>query len=162
MICLGAISVAKTRAVQHRGEVMVRFARSSLLAWIVVGVTACGADVQFPGSDDQDGSSTTDCKSLVDSVFTSIADQSGGTRCGFDSRGNYACVDTAGAWLVQFDDENNVFWSTGESSNYGQYTCSDGTVKANLAAGSVSTSAVSGTIVGDILTWADLTYRRAD
>lgn len=130
---------------------------------LLLASTACGPDVEFPGVDPdaQDSRGTTeDCKRLVDSSYTTRADQPGGQRCGFDSRGDYSCSDTFGSWVVQFGKTGQVYWSTGETSSSGPYTCNNGTLRANLANRPASKNPVEGNIEGNVLTWDDVVYVR--
>lgn len=124
---------------------------------------ACGPDVEFPGTDPdaQDSRGTTeDCKRLVDSSFTTRADQPGGQRCGFDAQGNYSCSDTFGSWVIQFGSTGRVYWSTGETSSSGPYTCSYGEIRANLAGYPANQNPATGNIQGNVLTWEDVVYVR--
>jgi hypothetical protein len=145
---------------------MEHLVRTSVLAALLTAL-ACGADVQFPGQDPNDQTSQATgeaCNSLVNKVYTTIADQQGGTRCGYDALGFYGCPDTYGAWLVSFGDDGNVFWSTGESTNYGPYTCRNGEIRANFAHTREQDHGrpVEGTINGKQLTFNDLIYVLAE
>ncbi|MBC7794241.1 MAG: hypothetical protein H7Z43_11085 [Clostridia bacterium] len=127
-------------------------------------LTACGADVQFPGNDpdaqDSKASSTSDCKGLVNETFVTTFDQPGTqARCGYDAFQNYSCSDTFGSWLVQFDSTNRFFWSTGDTSSSGIYTCSNGKI---VGTPDGNRRPVNASVSGATLTWKEVIYLRAD
>ena len=134
---------------------------------ITAGLAACGADVQFPGTDKNDqstkASSTTDCKGLVNETFVTTEDQPGTQpRCGWDAHQNYSCSDTFGSWLVQFDETNHFYWSTGDTSMTGVYTCASSKVTGTPDGNGNAGRTINASISGATLSWKDVIYIRAD
>lgn len=128
---------------------------------LALAVNACGEDRETSGDDSSPTSgsnaatSTQTCNALEGNTYVTVEDQSSGSRCYFDTFNNYVCEDVVGSWSVTFDD-GMVFWSKGQNSSYGDYSCDGTKVTATLDG-----TTVTGTLSGSVLTWDGDRYDRA-